>query len=525
MNGIIIVHINMFYRWHEKFIGEIVFLASAVLLLGLIWLASLVPQAFGFTSNTQGVPTSTMNAIGNPAPNGLIGWWTMDGQDMIVSTTSVSSTILDHSGSGYNGTVSTSTPRITGVLGQAYNFNGVTNGANAGGQSVIDLGNIATSTITGPFSLSMWVKYTETSSTVTEFAFRWSGNYGIRMYKGINSTSMTCSFHPADGSLPTVTSTMAQNDGRWHLEVCTYDQVQLKLYSDDVLSLGDSTSSVPVFPTSNATIGRGAEETVRPFKGAIDDVRLYNRALTAAEAHALYQQAQTQINVSANSVSTSLVGWWSFDGPTLNVSSVASSTMLDLSGNGFTMTAQTTTAGAVVTTGKIGQGGTFAKSNYWNTLNPMASTSVLLPTSTNVSISLWAKFFDISATGMMYRCSGNFGYRMREVTATGLVNFSFFDSASNLYTVNSPNAMNDGRWHHYVGAYDHTKLYLYVDGALVTTSSAVTADIWYQTNVCGIGHNAGEIDTFPFTGQLDDVKIYSKALSATEVSSLYNFGK
>lgn len=520
-------------KWHEQHIGKLIFLAGAILLIGGIWFVSLLSndkqkeQSLGFTSNTSGSATGTQNAnLGDPSTC-LVGWWTMDGQDVTkVPTASASGTIRDRSGNGNHGTVSTSTSPIAGKMGQAYNFNG---SITEPGQSYISIPGSSALEVTTAFGISMWTKWNTTSTTADRFAWRYSGNFGYRMYQGKDSTSIVCSFHPADESLPTVTSTTGLNDNKWHHTFCVYDGTQLKMWTDGVATTGDSTSTVPFYQTSAGAIGRGANEVSRPFQGGIDDVRIYNCAPPTTTVLQVYNQGLSKINESLNPVTDGLIGWWSFDGGTLDLSTTpgVSSTLRDMSAGGNNMNIATN-SGAIAFTlpvfaaGKIGQAGNFAATNQWRTLR-LASSSPLFPTSTNVSISAWAKFTDVSATGMIFRCSNNSGYRLRSVVTTGLVNFSFFDSAGNLLTVNSPSAMNDGRWHHYAGVYNKVDMRLYVDG-VVAVGSVTSTDIVYVNNVCGIGSNPLE-SNFPFTGQIDDVKIYSKALSASEVANLYNNGK
>lgn len=82
--------------------------------------------------------------------------------------------------------------------------------------------------------------------------------------------------------------------------------------------------------------------------------------------------------------------------------------------------------------------------------------------------------------------------------------------------------MNNGstQWHHYVFTYDGTKAIVYFDGALKTTNTSISGPI----DVCaggtltiGAGWNG---DPGWWSGKIDDVMIYNRALSATEVKVL-----
>ncbi|MFC1481593.1 FG-GAP-like repeat-containing protein [Candidatus Neomarinimicrobiota bacterium] len=101
----------------------------------------------------------------------------------------------------------------------------------------------------------------------------------------------------------------------WHLLSGTYDGSEIKLYVDTTLSASFNTNQTPYTPTDNLTIGRSNGATLeRYFKGFIDDIRIYNRALTAAEITTLYEEGgwnpasvisttptQNALNVAQNS--------------------------------------------------------------------------------------------------------------------------------------------------------------------------------------------------------------------------------
>ena len=68
--------------------------------------------------------------------------------------------------------------------------------------------------------------------------------------------------------------------------------------------------------------------------GVIDDVRIYNRALSSQEVAQLYAQGQVNAaHSNTTTLSTGLVGYWPFDG---NTTSWTTDTTQDLSGNGNT---------------------------------------------------------------------------------------------------------------------------------------------------------------------------------------------
>ncbi|MHC4435711.1 MAG: LamG domain-containing protein, partial [Planctomycetota bacterium] len=78
--------------------------------------------------------------------------------------------------------------------------------------------------------------------------------------------------------------------------------------------------------------------------------------------------------------------------------------------------------------------------------------------------------------------------------------------------------VNDGRWHHVAGTYDGSMICLYVDGKLDVSSEADGLIEVNDYNVF-IGANA-EKPNRNFKGSIDEVRIYSYALSAEEVKAI-----
>lgn len=79
----------------------------------------------------------------------------------------------------------------------------------------------------------------------------------------------------------------------------------------------------------------------------------------------------------------------------------------------------------------------------------------------------------------------------------------------------SPNA-----WHHVVGVYNYNSSgRLYIDGALVDKDTAVAGILDWQAGTLNIGrHPYG--DKYYFKGKIDEIRVYNKALSKTEISIL-----
>jgi len=218
-------------------------------------------------------------------------WHTFDLNDYVTFGTRTSSTIKDYN-NGTAVTVSKSIYQVVGQIGEAYHFNGDPNPKN---QSYIDLGNRPDLAVLTSFSFSVWTKW-DSVSTTKRYIYSQDGKFGPSIYQ--NSTQIACSFHPSDVSLyPTVTSTARLNDNEWHHTICTYDGHQMKMWTDGVYTAGDFSNQTVHYENYNATIGRGANETAHPFQGAMDDLRIYNVALSTSSVLALYNEEKLGIRL------------------------------------------------------------------------------------------------------------------------------------------------------------------------------------------------------------------------------------
>jgi len=138
-----------------------------------------------------------------------------------------------------------------------------------------------------------------------------------------------------------------------------------------------------------------------------------------------------------------------------------------------------------------------------------------------ITISAWIKVgaFDrewqtIVAKGdRAWRLQRNWGESTLEFACSGLV-VPGTDWGQIFGSVN----VNDGHWHHVAGVYDQEKLYLYIDGNLDASAEA-PGTIRVNDEPVYIGENSQMPNRF-WNGLIDDVRIYSYALSTEEISEI-----
>jgi uncharacterized repeat protein (TIGR01451 family) len=98
-------------------------------------------------------------------------------------------------------------------------------------------------------------------------------------------------------------------------------------------------------------------------------------------------------------------------------------------------------------------------------------------------------------------------------------------NGTRMICANSGQAYNNGQWHHVAGTWNGTTATIYVDGAAVNATPDGTFGLVANTtlNVKVGSDDSGSGDRF-FNGQIDEVAIYRHALSAAEITAIYQAG-
>jgi hypothetical protein len=226
------------------------------------------------------VPTTLPSSI----TSGLVGYWNFN--------EGTGTTAKDSSGNNDNGAISGST-WITGKLGYGLNFNGTS--------SFVNVTNSTALNPTNALTISTWIKVNDVSNA----------GYGswpmiIAHAKGTTRNGYSLYWH--DGTHEPGFELYNNNvwvggvnsvkkdwqSGIWYHIAVTYQYqtsgtANLKFYVNGVLNNQTTYNNVkPGTNTSSLTIGaQDSRASAYNFNGQIDDVRIYNRALTAAEVKTL----------------------------------------------------------------------------------------------------------------------------------------------------------------------------------------------------------------------------------------------
>jgi len=220
--------------------------------------------------------------------SGLVGFWSFNGPDMNWRYNSAYDRSSTHAtGTMYN--MSTTTSTVTGINGQALEFKG---GPTEG--KYVAFGNPASLQLGNTGTVSVWIKYSVANNFHAGIVSKnnWATDRnGYNLALSQNGDDGTISGEIADASTDnTILSTQGFGDNNWHHVVFNWDGSFLRLYVDSVSAATPVAQTLtPVSNVYDLYVGRLAYSYVRFFNGLIDEVRVYNRALSATEIQELYK--------------------------------------------------------------------------------------------------------------------------------------------------------------------------------------------------------------------------------------------
>ena len=491
--------------------------------------------------------------------SGLVGYWSFDGKDM------ANVTAYDRSGNANNGTLTNGPTRAIGKIGQGLSFDGSNDYVNVSDNANFDLGG-------KNFSISFWFKANEDLNTIGDI---WSDRRSI-LQKGVDSIGLANGAYQIffEGDVDTVliefsnganwfnaqTAKTSWDANTWYHGVITHNQTTMSWYIDGILD--SQTTRTETIQNNNDSLRIGRfDRNAWSWTGLIDDVRIYNRALSADEIKRLYRIGATlKINTSINndSLANGLVGYWSMNAP-----DVAGTTAYDRSGNsknGSTLGQDISAQGLVgwwkldegtgtaagdssgngntgtlaaspstptwTTSSKIGQGLSFDGSNDYVTMGNPSS----LQLSGAISITAWVYLDAVAAQNgriISKFVTGAKSYELSSDDNPGVGLLSMLVSGDGTATVEASESttLPLKSWQFVTGVYvPSTSITVYRNGVQVgQNTTSIPASLANPATNFQIGDRT--TTNYPWLGKIDDVRIYNRALSGDEIKRLYNLGR
>ncbi len=461
------------------------------------------------------------------APNnlGLVGYWSLNDGSGTKAT--------DFSGRGNTGTLTNSPTWVNGKFGKALKF-------SAASTQYVDVGNPTALQITGDMTISTWVKLDSLPSAGDAYQLVAKDNdtggraYTFDVYNdtggaiyGTNGTVARLYINGGAGNQDNGSNLIASNVilsvGVWYHVVGVYNTSgTLDLYINGVSAHAQRTGESSSIPSATASVFLGAREypgVEGYLDGTMDEVRIYNRSLSAAEVKALYNNSgATKINSSqTNLVTGGLVGYWSFNG-----ADISGTTAYDrsASGNNGTMT-----GGPTKVAGKVGQALSLNGSSQY------VDIPALNITTSNATFAGWI-YSRVStqslSAGIIYsRHAGHPVGMTYDVDEGTELAYTWNDGDSATWNFDSNLVIPANEWVYTAVAIEPTKATLYLCRISNGCTSSVNA-ISHISQTLDTHFNIGydEYDSSRiFNGKVDEMRIYNRTLSASEIQALFNAGK
>jgi len=136
----------------------------------------------------------------------------------------------------------------------------------------------------------------------------------------------------------------------------------------------------------------------------------------------------------------------------------------------------------------------------------------------NFSVALWMKATNLGGAWAQLVGKGDSAWSLDRAGTSNSLQFTTW--APGFHELVGQTNVADGQWHHVAIVYNGAQKVLYVDGQ-IDAQSSYSAQLNTNNIRVHFGYNA-EYPSGEYSGRLDDVRIFKRALSQTEVSQILN---
>jgi hypothetical protein len=375
------------------------------------------------------------------------------------------------------------------------------------------IGNNSTARVS--FSVSLWIKTTASNQSAIISDFGTNYGFYIQMESSASGGAgkLSIANYYTGGLVYTTAGTAAINDGNWHNLVLvnnTSDNTQ-KLYID-----GNTT------PVISQSLGSGTK-TANPlqvgyytgyvgtynFDGSIDQIRFLQTALNTSQIQTLYAETACNYTCTTDTVNypdTTNLAYYKLDNSADDETGVYDGASTDV----------------LYAFGRFNQAAVFNGS----------SSRISLPSgsfqNTILSVSAWINVSNTSSTRTIietYGYSGSSkGWLFRLIS--GKLQFDGYngDPASTVLTSNESIPVNT--WTHVAVVFSaNTTGKLYINGSEAAYATQTVGTVGYISNEAvniGALQGTGVSSQDYFIGLIDQMRIFSSALSGSQITELYN---
>ena len=444
----------------------------------------------------------------DPAPSGLISWWPGEGN--------ANDIIGGNNGVVTNGVIAYS----TGEVGSAFHYNG-------GGYVEIPASPSLNVGLGAGFTLEGWIQPGDLVNQMPLFEWQFDGVAGGVHFWTSAVGGAGCLYanvmDAANNAHPFSSPAGILTTGYQHVAL-TYDKStgQASIYRNGALVASANLGIFTPKTASNLLLGErtylgGASQF--KYTGDLDEMSVYGRALSSNEVAAIYVAGSAgkcpppPPPLSCDPAPSGLVSWWPGEGNANDI----------VGGNNGVPT-----GGITYTNGEVDQAFVFNGSTSYIRVPASPSLNNIGASGSGVTIECWVKpsstangpimeWDSATVDGLQFWIQNNFqlfanikdasGNSHAFYTGLGVLNSTNFQHVALTYDKNSGNA------------------FIYLNGGVV--ASANFGNITPQTTYpyLRIGQrSAAAIGTYTYTGLIDELGLYNRALSAAEIAAIYNAG-
>jgi parallel beta-helix repeat protein len=297
------------------------------------------------TTRTTTTTTSSTTSTTQPQSSGPVIYLKFD--------ESSGTTASDSSGGSINGALVNGPTWVSGRLGNALRLDGVNDYVNAGNAASLD--------ITGPVTIMAWVNPSASQEICASGAevepgavskvdgasgssgWSWQLRYG-------SPTNCALGFQfndPAYGDT-WVTVGQALSSNQWYHVAATFDGSTARSYLNGVVKESTAMSSIASYPSTKLIVG--SDGWGGYFKGAVDDLRIYKRALSSTEINQIISSAGTTTTIVTTPSTTTTRTTTTTTRTTTTTSTTRITTTTTTTTRNTTTTSTTTTRSTTTTT-------------------------------------------------------------------------------------------------------------------------------------------------------------------------------
>ena len=438
-----------------------------------------------------------------PPPDGIVSWWPGDGNanDIV---------------GGNHGTLQGGATFATGMVGQAFSLDGVDDTVETPSRN---WGFSTNATVMA------WIKITDTAGTVLSLGHGYLQDE--LLFHVFRDGKIAIFNHKSANKYTGRASDTNVNTGQWVHVAGSLDgggsASNLRIFvngieeAGEVITSGSPTDIVDTTPRRVIIGWRTSRDVaIEAFQGEIDEVGLFNRVLSPAEIRAIYDAGSLGMikpppppPPEPIPPPAGIVGWWPGDG---NANDVV---------GGVDGTPQ---SGATFAPGLVGQA--FSLDGGYDFVSLPDDAFDALFAGGEISIEAWMKTGGVASqssdsrsgiaaawdfTAVMFESSWWLYFDFAEIGVITAVWDGVWPNR-----LSSATFISDNEWHHVASTYSGGTARIYVDGVLRASEPRNLGN--------GVTNrfSGGAFNNYP--GLLDEITLYSRALTAAEIRAIYVAG-